>query len=120
MTDSHTTEYIARLREEPILLALADRVSTYLQRIGDHSSKAFISLRQAEHFYYKSSAVYNSMRQLVETTKQREAAGGARDNFFNLIWLHWRLDTMPSAPLRCALPYNDSTCCVHLICKTFQ
>jgi Eukaryotic translation initiation factor 3 subunit 8 N-terminus len=73
MTDSHTTEYIARLREEPILLALAEQVAQYLGRIGDHAGRAFIALRQAEHFYYKTAAVYSAMRSLIETTKAREA-----------------------------------------------
>lgn len=74
MTDSHTTEYIERLREEPALLALCDRVAQYLVRIGDLPSRAFIALRQAEHFYYKSDAVYGALRGLVERTKAAEAA----------------------------------------------
>jgi translation initiation factor 3 subunit C len=77
MTDSHTTEYISRLREEPILLALAEKVSAYLRRINDHSSCAFIALRQAEHFYYKTESVYVAMRNLVERTKAQEAAAAA-------------------------------------------
>jgi translation initiation factor 3 subunit C len=69
LTDSHTTEYIARLREEPILLALADKAVSYFQRIKDNRNFAFVSLRQAEHFYYKTESVYVAMRNLIEASK---------------------------------------------------
>ena len=72
MTDSHTTEYIARLREEPLLLALSHKVSVYLARIGDEANRAHIALRQTEHFYYKTAAVYGAMRNLVEVAKTRD------------------------------------------------
>jgi translation initiation factor 3 subunit C len=77
MTDSHTTEYISRLREEPILLALADKVSRYLQRINDMPNLAHIALRQAEHFYYKTEAVYDAMRGLVEAAQSSEGDADA-------------------------------------------
>lgn len=69
LTDSHTTEYIARLREEPILLALADKAIAYFQRVRDTRNVAFVALRQAEHFYYKTETVYAAMRNLVEASK---------------------------------------------------
>ena len=69
LTDSHTTEYIARLREEPVLLALADKAVAYFQRVKDPRNVAFVALRQAEHFYYKTDTVYAAMRALVEASK---------------------------------------------------
>lgn len=69
LTDSHTTEYITRLREEPILLALADKAVSYFQRVKDAKNVAFVALRQAEHFYYKTENVYLSMRKLAEASK---------------------------------------------------
>lgn len=84
MTDSHTTEYIARLREEPLLLALSHKVSVYLERIGDQANRAEIALRQTEHFYYKTDAVYGAMRHLVEVAKTRDitpaGAEGGQEN----------------------------------------
>lgn len=69
LTDSHTTEYIARLREEPVLLALADKAVAYFKRVKEPRNVAFVALRQAEHFYYKTDTVYAAMRALVEASK---------------------------------------------------
>lgn len=69
MTDSNTNEYIERLREEPVLLALCSQVASYMRRVGDTVSLAYIAVRQAEHFYYKSDAVYAAMRHMVEAAK---------------------------------------------------
>lgn len=69
LTDSHTTEYIQRLREEPVLLALTSEAQAYLRRIGDTRNLAFLALRETEHFYYKTAAVYGAMRHLVATAK---------------------------------------------------
>lgn len=36
--DPHTHEYLARLSDEPVLLAFAQKVSDYYARVGDHKS----------------------------------------------------------------------------------
>lgn len=69
LTDSHTTEYIQRLREEPVLLALTSKAGAYLRRIGDTRNLAFLALRETEHFYYKSDTVYAAMCALVAAAK---------------------------------------------------
>jgi translation initiation factor 3 subunit C len=79
MTDSHTTEYIARLGEEKLLLALTDKVARYLRRIKDMPNLAHIALRQAEHFYYKTEEVYRAVRGLIEAQQAAEANGEAEN-----------------------------------------
>ena len=51
--DPHTNEYIARLKDEPVFLALAQKVLDYLTRIGDQKNMPKIALRLVEHFYFK-------------------------------------------------------------------
>jgi translation initiation factor 3 subunit C len=65
VTDPHTNEYLDRLKDEPGFLALAHKVAEYLQRTGDTARLPRIALRQIEHFYYKSSPVYDAMRKMT-------------------------------------------------------
>ena len=51
--DPHTNEYIARLKDEPVFLALAQKVLDYLGRTGDQKNMPKIALRLIEHFYFK-------------------------------------------------------------------
>ena len=51
--DPHTNEYIARLKDEPVFLALAQKVLDYLTRIDDQKNMPKIALRLVEHFYFK-------------------------------------------------------------------
>eukprot|EP00894_Picocystis_sp_ML_P004900 jgi/Pico_ML_1/55417/g1103.t2 len=64
--DPHTQEFIARLKDEPLLLALVDKVSQYMKRIGDMDGVARMALKNIEHVYYKSNQVYASNRKLVD------------------------------------------------------
>ena len=72
MIDPHTHQYLDRLRDEPLFLALAQKVSDYMSRCGDHRGLARTALRRVEHFYHKTDAVYETMRRLA--VAQHEAA----------------------------------------------
>ena len=60
-----------RMKDEPLFLALASKASDHVEARGDHKSQAKIALRRVEHFYYKSSAVYDAIRRM--TIAQQEA-----------------------------------------------
>mmetsp|Transcript_6417 Transcript_6417/g.40087 ORF Transcript_6417/g.40087 Transcript_6417/m.40087 type:complete len:910 (-) Transcript_6417:867-3596(-) len=64
--DAHTQEFVARLKDEPLLLALVDKVSQYMNRIGDMDGVARMALKNIEHVYYKSDQVYQASRKLVD------------------------------------------------------
>ena len=70
--DPHTHQYLDRLKDEPLFLALAQKVSDHLAGTGDTKSLARVALRRIEHFYYKTDAVYDAMRKLA--LQQKEAA----------------------------------------------
>lgn len=70
--DPHTHQYLDRLRDEPLFLALAQKVSDYLGRVCDARGLARCALRRVEHFYHKTDAVYETMRRLA--VAQHEAA----------------------------------------------
>ena len=72
MIDPHTNQYLDRLKDEPLFLALAQKVSDHFTRIGDTKALARAALRRTEHFYYKTDAVYDAMRKLA--VAQQEAA----------------------------------------------
>ena len=72
MIDPHTHQYLDRLRDEPLFLALAQKVGDYLGRVGDARGLARCALRRVEHFYHKTDAVYETMRRLA--VAQHEAA----------------------------------------------
>eukprot|EP00882_Tetradesmus_deserticola_P006590 GHRQ01006939.1.p1 GENE.GHRQ01006939.1~~GHRQ01006939.1.p1 ORF type:complete len:782 (+),score=486.53 GHRQ01006939.1:187-2532(+) len=75
--DPHTHEYMARLRDEPVFLALAQKVHDYLARIGDTRNQPKVALRIIEHFYFKTDAVYDAMRKLTMLQQEEAAASAA-------------------------------------------
>ena len=75
--DPHTEDYINRLKDEPVILAVAQKVSNYFAKAGEPSIVSKIALRQIEHFYFKTQAVYNAMRGLVEMKKKEALAAPA-------------------------------------------
>eukprot|EP00798_Chlamydomonas_sp_ICE-L_P014783 gene14783-20833_t len=72
--DPHTNEYLTRLRDEPVLLALAQKVLDYLVRVSDDKNLPRVALRLVEHLYYKASVVYDSMRKLTLAQQDGQAA----------------------------------------------
>uniref|UniRef100_A0A061RYI4 Eukaryotic translation initiation factor 3 subunit C n=1 Tax=Tetraselmis sp. GSL018 TaxID=582737 RepID=A0A061RYI4_9CHLO len=77
VTDPHTNQYLERLKDEPIFLALASMCSQYLERVEDNASVARLALRRMEHLYDKTAPVYSAMRKMVETLKQHASAEAA-------------------------------------------
>ncbi|KAG2258380.1 hypothetical protein Bca52824_077674 [Brassica carinata] len=89
--DPHTREYVERLRDEPLLLALAQNVHDYFERRGDFKSAAKVALRRVESVYYKPQEVYNAMRKLAEETRKPtfpESSRAMMDALVSLIYKH--------------------------------
>lgn len=73
--DPHTHQYMDRMKDEPVFLALASKASDYLGQRDEVRAQARIALRRVEHFYYKTGTVYEAMRRL--TIAQQEAQAQA-------------------------------------------
>lgn len=58
--DPHTKEYVERLRDEPIFMALAENSQRYVNRIGDMKLASRLALRRVEHIYYKPQVSFCS------------------------------------------------------------
>eukprot|EP01025_Chloroclados_australasicus_P054827 TRINITY_DN6542_c0_g1_i2.p1 TRINITY_DN6542_c0_g1~~TRINITY_DN6542_c0_g1_i2.p1 ORF type:complete len:871 (+),score=150.04 TRINITY_DN6542_c0_g1_i2:97-2709(+) len=69
VTDPHTNEYLERMRDEPVFLAIAQMSAEYLKRIGDNDNLARIVLRVIEHLYYKAEPVYKAVREMIRSKK---------------------------------------------------
>lgn len=52
--DPHANEYMDRLKDETVLLALAQKVSVHLETCGGTSKLAGVALRRIDHLYYKT------------------------------------------------------------------
>ncbi|KAL0714736.1 hypothetical protein Bca4012_021715 [Brassica carinata] len=93
--DPHTREYVERLRDEPLLLAVAQNIQNYFERCGDFKSAAKVALRRVESVYYKPQEVYDAMRKLAEETGPSprkptfpESSRAMMDALVSLIYKH--------------------------------
>jgi translation initiation factor 3 subunit C len=77
--DPHANEYMDRLRDEPALLALADKVTAYLERLegGGGDKLPAVALRRIDHLYYKTDAVYAATRKMALAMRDEAAAAAA-------------------------------------------
>ena len=77
--DPHAHAYMERLRDEPALLALAAKVTDYLERLGEVGKPklAGVALRRMDHLYYKTRLVYGATRKMALALRDEGAAAAA-------------------------------------------
>ena len=92
---------MARLRDEPVLLALAQKVLDYLTRINDAKAMPKVALRLVEHLYFKVRGEvwgkYGGCTQVVEKlatgsgTQQAALQGTSSrgQDWRGIDWLVW-------------------------------
>ena len=51
--DAHGNEYVERLKDEPIICILIERLQNYLEKKGDTQELCRVYLKRAENLYYK-------------------------------------------------------------------
>jgi len=77
--DPHAHAYMERMKDEPALLALAAKVTAYLERLGDSGKLklAAVALRRMDHLYYKTRPVYEATRKMALTLRDEGASAAA-------------------------------------------
>ena len=77
--DPHAHAYMERMKDEPALLALAAKVTAYLERLGDAGKPklAAVALRRMDHLYYKTRSVYEATRKMALTLRDEGASAAA-------------------------------------------
>ena len=72
--DPHTHQYMERMKDEPLFLALASKASDYVAGRQDYKSQAKIALRRIEHFYFKSEPVYEAIRRMTQAQQEAQSS----------------------------------------------
>jgi hypothetical protein len=63
--DPHVTEYVDRLKDEPLLYNLIVRAQAYLQLKNQTENVCRAMMRRLEHLYYKASNMHVSVINLI-------------------------------------------------------
>ncbi|KAK9794329.1 hypothetical protein WJX73_000840 [Symbiochloris irregularis] len=74
MIDPHTHQYMDRLKDEPVFLAMAAQTQDIQANHTDQKTLARLALRRMEHFYHKTADVYEAMRKITMAQQQADAA----------------------------------------------
>lgn len=74
MIDPHTHQYLDRLKDEPVFLAMAAKTTEAQAPSTDRRTLARLELRRVEHFYHKTADVYEAMRKITMAQQQADAA----------------------------------------------
>ena len=78
-TDPYTKDYVDRLRDEPVLLALAEGAQAYAERAGDMRGAARMALRRCEHIYYKPEVGKCERRAMSRVVLSLPCGGRGKD-----------------------------------------
>jgi translation initiation factor 3 subunit C len=83
--DPHAHAYMERMKDEPVLLALAAKVTAYLEGLGDSGKLklAAVALRRMDHLYYKTRPVYEATRKMALTLRDEGASATAEEAAVN-------------------------------------
>ncbi len=85
--DPHTHEYMSRLKDEPVFLALAQKVLDYLTRTGDVKNVPKVALRLVEHFYFKVRSDGGGLRERAEKKECLSLERGGGGERLGIIFL---------------------------------
>ncbi|XP_078361505.1 eukaryotic translation initiation factor 3 subunit C-like [Oculina patagonica] len=72
--DCHSTEYVARLRDEETVCELITKLQGYLEVNGSRSEICRVYLRHIEHLYYKTDAELMNEEESKETEGEKDSA----------------------------------------------
>eukprot|EP00036_Acanthoecidae_sp_10tr_P008323 CAMPEP_0182919282 /NCGR_PEP_ID=MMETSP0105_2-20130417/2603_1 /TAXON_ID=81532 ORGANISM="Acanthoeca-like sp., Strain 10tr" /NCGR_SAMPLE_ID=MMETSP0105_2 /ASSEMBLY_ACC=CAM_ASM_000205 /LENGTH=1048 /DNA_ID=CAMNT_0025056443 /DNA_START=122 /DNA_END=3270 /DNA_ORIENTATION=- len=97
-TDSHSLEYVARLRFEVLIYNLIVMVEKYLEKVKDYTSLCRVKLRRVTHLYYKRKYIPNLDHLKVAAPKPEDAEVFKKDE-----------DTtaLPPRPIPVAIDLNE-------------
>jgi len=94
--DAHGSEYVERLKDEPRVAALIDRLQTYIERKADTQEICRVYLRKVENVYYK-----------YERNKETAVVGQELvDRLCKYIYSHDSTDRLRTKAMLCHIYHN--------------